>query len=65
MRANPRVALLADHYDDDWSALWWARADGPRGSWRRRRARPARGRPSALAARYAQYASAPPPGPLS
>ena len=26
--ANPRVALLADHYDDDWEALWWARADG-------------------------------------
>src|SRR4051812_37654808 len=26
--ANPRVALLADHYEDDWSALWWARADG-------------------------------------
>jgi PPOX class probable F420-dependent enzyme len=23
------VAVLADHYDpDDWSALWWARADG-------------------------------------
>ncbi len=28
VRANPRVALLADHYaDDDWDALWWARAD--------------------------------------
>src|SRR5919199_4272533 len=26
--ANPSVALLADHYDDDWSALWWVRADG-------------------------------------
>src|SRR4051812_43864155 len=27
--ANPRVSVLADHYDDrDWSALWWARADG-------------------------------------
>jgi PPOX class probable F420-dependent enzyme len=26
--ANPRVALLVDHYDDDWSRLWWARADG-------------------------------------
>jgi PPOX class probable F420-dependent enzyme len=26
---NPRVAVLVDHYDDDdWSALWWARADG-------------------------------------
>jgi PPOX class probable F420-dependent enzyme len=25
---NPRVSLLVDHYEDDWSALWWARADG-------------------------------------
>jgi PPOX class probable F420-dependent enzyme len=26
--AEPRVAVLADHYDEDWSALWWVRADG-------------------------------------
>ena len=26
--ANPAVALLVDHYDDDWSRLWWVRADG-------------------------------------
>ena len=26
--ANPAVSLLVDHYDDDWSALWWVRADG-------------------------------------
>jgi PPOX class probable F420-dependent enzyme len=26
--ANPQVSLLVDHYDDDWSALWWVRADG-------------------------------------
>ena len=25
---NPRVALLADHYTDDWAGLWWVRADG-------------------------------------
>ncbi|HUE58307.1 MAG TPA: TIGR03668 family PPOX class F420-dependent oxidoreductase [Acidimicrobiales bacterium] len=25
---NPRVAVLADHYSEDWSQLWWARADG-------------------------------------
>src|ERR1700722_4978037 len=25
---NPKVSLLADHYDDDWTQLWWARADG-------------------------------------
>jgi PPOX class probable F420-dependent enzyme len=26
--ANPRVSVLADHYEDDWSRLWWVRADG-------------------------------------
>ena len=26
--ANPRVSVLADHYEEDWSKLWWARADG-------------------------------------
>jgi PPOX class probable F420-dependent enzyme len=25
---NPQVSLLADHYADDWTRLWWARADG-------------------------------------
>jgi PPOX class probable F420-dependent enzyme len=25
---NPRVCLLADQYDEDWTQLWWARADG-------------------------------------
>ena len=25
---NPRVAFLADRYDDDWARLWWIRADG-------------------------------------
>jgi PPOX class probable F420-dependent enzyme len=60
---NPAVALLADHYDDDWSALWWVRADGA--------ARvvdpgePEAGRARALLAeRYAQYRAAPPPGPV-
>ncbi|GGM49731.1 TIGR03668 family PPOX class F420-dependent oxidoreductase [Dactylosporangium sucinum] len=28
LAANPRAALLVDHYDDDWSRLWWVRADG-------------------------------------
>jgi PPOX class probable F420-dependent enzyme len=28
IRANPQVSALADHYEDDWRALWWARADG-------------------------------------
>jgi PPOX class probable F420-dependent enzyme len=25
---QPRCALLADHYEDDWRRLWWVRADG-------------------------------------
>jgi len=30
--ANERVAVLAEHYDDDrWSALWWVRATGAPG----------------------------------
>jgi PPOX class probable F420-dependent enzyme len=28
VRQNPAVSLLVDHYEDDWSALWWVRADG-------------------------------------
>ena len=26
--AQPQVCLLADHYAEDWSTLWWVRADG-------------------------------------
>lgn len=26
--ANPSVSVLVDHYADDWSQLWWVRADG-------------------------------------
>jgi PPOX class probable F420-dependent enzyme len=54
---NPAVSLLVDHYSDDWSALWWVRADG--------RARVLESAPDAialLAARYAQYAESPPSG---
>jgi PPOX class probable F420-dependent enzyme len=28
IRENPRVALLADHYSEDWDTLWWVRVDG-------------------------------------
>ncbi len=27
IRENPMVCLLADFYDEDWSRLWWVRAD--------------------------------------
>jgi PPOX class probable F420-dependent enzyme len=25
---NPQVSLLVDHYDEDWTQLWWVRVDG-------------------------------------
>ncbi len=28
LRHEPRCSLLVDHYDADWSRLWWVRADG-------------------------------------
>lgn len=28
IRLRPAVTVLVDHYDDDWSALWWIRMDG-------------------------------------
>ena len=60
IRENPRVALLADHYSDDWDTLWWVRADGRAAilTDRRQMAAPLR----LLADRYWQYRQAPPPG---
>lgn len=26
---HPAVSMVVDHYEDDWSQLWWVRADGP------------------------------------
>jgi PPOX class probable F420-dependent enzyme len=61
IRANPRVALLVDHYDEDWAALWWVRADGVAEI-----LADSAGRSGidALVARYAQYRETPPPGPV-
>ena len=28
LRGNANASLLVDHYADDWSTLWWIRADG-------------------------------------
>lgn len=58
---DPRVALLVDHYADDWSTLWWVRIDGHAevvADARRLRAL------DALAAKYPPYRTAPPPGPV-
>ena len=61
--ANPAVALLADHYADDWSALWWVRADGTARVLEPAVSEAVRAR-ELLAARYPQYRQAPPPGPV-
>jgi len=54
---DPRVAVLADHYDDDWSKLWWVRGDGV--------ARVLRDSAAAqLADKYPQYRDRPPSGTL-
>ncbi|MGQ0847659.1 MAG: TIGR03668 family PPOX class F420-dependent oxidoreductase [Actinomycetota bacterium] len=26
--SNPQVSVLVQHYEDDWSHLWWVRVDG-------------------------------------
>jgi PPOX class probable F420-dependent enzyme len=60
--AEPRVALLADHYDDDWTRLWWVRVDGDA---RVIAAADERARAlAALAAAYPQYVRSPPQGPV-
>ena len=28
IEAHPHVSVLLDHYDDDWTRLWWIRIDG-------------------------------------
>ena len=28
VRSNPGVELLVDHYEDDWTRLWWVRVGG-------------------------------------
>ncbi|MCI4673546.1 TIGR03668 family PPOX class F420-dependent oxidoreductase [Candidatus Mycolicibacterium alkanivorans] len=33
IEANPRVSILVDHYADNWSQLWWVRADGTAAVW--------------------------------
>jgi PPOX class probable F420-dependent enzyme len=63
VRANPRVAVLADEYDDDWTALWWARAEGA-AQVLEPGAEPARHGVDLLVARYPQYRDARPEGPV-
>lgn len=62
IRENPAVTVLVDHYDEDWSALWWARADGhgevlESGQERDRAV-------GLLCDKYHQYRDSPPRGPV-
>jgi PPOX class probable F420-dependent enzyme len=59
---NPQVALLADHYTDDWAELWWARADGRASIVSDETAM--QPHLDLLAERYAQYRQARPDGPV-
>lgn len=59
--AQPAVSLLVDHYAEDWSTLWWVRVDG----------HATVGTPetdgaavAALVAKYPQYRSTAPGGPV-
>lgn len=60
--SNPAVALIADHYEDDWAKLWWARIDGTA----RVVTDPAEAEQAIdlLARRYRQYRQARPAGPV-
>jgi len=59
-----RASVLVDHYDDeDWSALWWVRVRGAAEVVAPDDARAAAAR-DLLAAKYAQYATRPPAGPV-
>jgi PPOX class probable F420-dependent enzyme len=59
--AHPRVSLLVDHYEEDWTLLWWVRADGPA---RLVPAEAAADGLAALVAKYPQYRADPPRGPF-
>jgi PPOX class probable F420-dependent enzyme len=61
--ANPVVSVLADHYAEDWGALWWVRADGRARIVEADSSEGARA-VAALVARYAPYAQRPPEGPV-
>jgi PPOX class probable F420-dependent enzyme len=63
IRENPRVALLADHYAEDWDALWWVRVDGS-ASIVEHDDTAARHPVDVLARRYEQYGHSRPAGPV-
>ncbi len=59
---NPLVAVLCDRYDEDWTRLWWVRADGRADVAEAGEAREAG--LASLLAKYQQYRDDPPRGPV-
>jgi PPOX class probable F420-dependent enzyme len=58
VRATGRASLLVDHYEEDWSRLWWVRVDGAAAVVESAEAI------DALVAKYEQYREARPAGPV-
>ena len=62
VRLTPVASLLIDHYDEDWSNLWWIRLDGSarviESGGQRDQAL------ERLRSKYEQYEQEPPPGPV-
>lgn len=62
IRGNPKVSVLVDHYEEDWTHLWWVRADGLATIVEQEEERaPAL---TSLIAKYPQYADHVPEGPV-
>jgi PPOX class probable F420-dependent enzyme len=63
--ANPSVAALVDHYSDDWTELWWVRAEGTARVIEADQDPALRSEAvNALSARYQPYREQPPAGAL-
>lgn len=62
IESSPAVSVLVDEYDEDWSQLWWARADGDAAVVPAASVAPEL--VDALAGRYPQYADRVPAGPF-
>jgi PPOX class probable F420-dependent enzyme len=63
VREHPVATVLADHYEEDWRALWWVRVRGPAQVLEPGGPEEARAL-ALLTAKYPQYVAAPPPGPV-
>lgn len=62
IRSNGAASLLVDHYEEDWTGLWWVRVDGT-GRMVDADAEHQRAL-ELLHTKYEQYRSIPPPGPV-